>query len=201
MLKAETIGRKDCSPTTGNLSIVTFDELLNCAKTTLSSCIERIHVSLDGVSEEDFNRSAVAGLWPPAKIVEHLIMSNEPYLSAMAVAIASASPASGSTNAKHTFMGAKIRKAAGPSGKAPVPKAFAPKSQTFPIERISVLKAQLAEFLELADAASGKDLNTKSLRNPVFRVLRMNLVDCFGIVGDHTERHTRQIEERAARRL
>lgn len=160
----------------------------------------RIERATTDLSENDLNRPTVEGLWSPGLIIEHLILSNEPYLKIMGPAIDSATYAPPETAIKHTFLGSKIRKAAGPTGNAPVPGPFKPRITAIPKARIAVLKGQMDQLAALAAAAQGKDLNAKTLRNPLFKAFRMNLVDAFAIIADHMERHAAQIEERSAAR-
>lgn len=178
---------------------MTFDELLNWFIISTSDCISRIQTAVGNLSEADFNKSAIPGLWSPALIVEHLVLSNAPYIEMIEGAVAAAEPLDGSTEMKQTFLGAQIRKAAGPSGNAPVPRAFAPKASEVPKSQIGVLSAQVEMLAAMAERARGKDLNAKLLRNPLLKLFRMNLADCFAIISDHMERHTKQIEERAVR--
>lgn len=178
---------------------MTFDELLLWASATTSDCMRRIDDSIRDLTEEAFNQSALDGLWGPGMIVEHLILSNAPYLESMQIAVQAAGPSSGSTACRHTFIGGQIRKLAGPTGNAPVPKALLPKSTFVPKSQAVVLREQTERLAELAQAASGKDLNAKVIRNPAIKLFRMNLADCFGIIADHMERHTQQIEQRALR--
>lgn len=175
---------------------MTCKELLAKAQTEAARAKDRVVQALEGLDEATFNKRSPNGQWGAGQIIEHLRVSNDPYLVIIDEALKSAPRAEGDPAVKHSFVGGAILKAAGPGGNASVPKAFLPGGGPFPMSTLERWKEQQDQIADFARRAEGVDLSRTKVRNPVFKVFPMNLADCFAILVDHTERHVRQIEER-----
>lgn len=168
----------------------------------IENCERSFHDQLlraDGLPEKFDERAwnlAPSGGWSPAQIFEHLVLSNEPYLDIFDRAL-SAARDGGEAPVKQSFLGKMILKAAGPAGNAPAPKAFVPGPGPFGREVYVRWRAQQERLIAFCAAAKSKDLGSARVRNPLLKWVRMTLCDCFLIMADHTERHIRQIEEKA----
>ncbi|MCW5937635.1 MAG: DinB family protein [Fimbriimonadaceae bacterium] len=145
-------------------------------------------------SWDDLQSSKVAGLWSPAQVVHHLVVSHRGYLSAMSEALSAPSTPEG---VKTTFMGRQIALFAGPTKKnTPVPRGLPDPPSNVPADILAEWRAQNAAFEKLFEAAETRSLATK-YTNPVVGFLRMTVADGFAIVTGHTERHAAQIVERS----
>ena len=158
--------------------------------------LARIQTAVAGKTEEQLNRS-VNGEWSPYQVIDHLILSHDLYLVNMKATLA-ASPKGGDDQApvRNTFLGKMIRKAAGPGGNAPAPKAFVPANGPFTQDVLTKWTKLQNDLLELSKNCAGRNLSSLRIPNPIVKVFKMNFVDCFQILDEHTERHVRQIEER-----
>lgn len=136
--------------------------------------------------------------WSAGQILEHMRLANLPYLTAMAKAVAGA-PTSTQGEAKLTWFGKMLVRASGPSGNFPAPKQLHPSAGPFGQEIVNTWSGQNHEFLRIAEHAKGTPLSQVKLRNPFFPIFPMNLVDCFEVIEQHTERHVGQIEKIADR--
>jgi len=158
--------------------------------------VERVRTAIDGLSEDDLNRAPSPGEWSIAQVIDHMIVSHGSYLAALPSAIQSVGPRD--AEVKLTRIGAFLARVSGPDGDAPVPKPFRPTQSRYPASVFEEWQAQTEELARLFESAKGKDLNRKSLRNPVVKLFGMNIADVMSIAEGHFERHVRQIEARAA---
>lgn len=148
------------------------------------------------IDEKTLNTAPDASLWSPAQIVEHLVLSNRPYLQTMATALQEASRTSTDPPVRHSFFGKILCQAAGPDGNAHAPKTLHPRTTSISLTILAEWRQQMADLLKLLDQAAGVDLSGVRVWNPLVRILPMNLADCFALLTAHTERHIRQIEAR-----
>lgn len=147
------------------------------------------------LSEEKLN-TPVDGQWSVAMVLEHMNVSHGAYLETLQKLVPTLGPASGP--AKTTFMGRKVCKFAGPNGNAPVPSKAMPAVQTYGPEVIDRFSQIQREFADLVEASAGKDINVK-IPSPLMSFLKFTLADVYMITEAHTDHHTRQIIDRAAR--
>lgn len=148
------------------------------------------------VDEKTLNTAPDASLWSPAQIIEHLVLSNRPYLQIMTSVLQTAQHTSADPPIHYSFFGKILCQAAGPDGNAPAPKALHPRTTSIPLTILTEWRQQMADLLALLDGAAGVDLSAVRVWNPLVRILPMNLADCFALLAAHTERHLRQIEAR-----
>lgn len=158
--------------------------------------VSRVREATEGLSEAVLNRRPDSKTWSPAQVLEHLVISNRPYLQTIRDGLSRA--AVEDSEIRNTFFGRMIVKGAGPGGKAPVIKKLMPRDSPILLEIIQEWKAQQSQFHSLVEVASDRDISGTSVRNPFFPLIRMNLADCFDILTAHTEGHVMQIEERIA---
>lgn len=154
--------------------------------------------AVERMDQSRWNASARDGEWTVPQVFRHMWLANAPYLTSMRRAI-EAAPSGPDVEARHTWFGRFLLKAAGPTGNAPAPKALHPEPGPYGREVVNAWRAQQDETSELARLAEGRDLSAARFRNPFIRVVRMNSADGFAILLEHTERHVLQIEERSAK--
>lgn len=142
------------------------------------------------------NRRPDPQTWSPAQVVEHLVLTNRPYLQTIETALKQSEKRAGNPAVRYSFFGKLIAKAAGPGGNAPAPKALHPRTTPISREILEEWRQQQARLLSLLDFAAGIDLSGVSIHNPFVRLIRMNIADCFELLTAHTERHVEQIEAR-----
>lgn len=145
---------------------------------------------------EKLNARPDASLWSPAQIVEHLVLTNRPYLQVMAAALQTAPRVSEDPTVQQSFFGRILCQAAGPDGNAPAPKALHPRSTPIPISVLQEWEQQQLALMALLEKAAERDLSRIRVWNPFVRILPMNLADCFELMTVHTQRHLGQIEAR-----
>jgi len=148
------------------------------------------------LDEKTLNTTPDASLWSPAQILEHLVLTNKPYLRAIGGVLKSAPRIQGDPSLRYTFFGSLLRKAAGPDGNAPAPKSLHPRTTSIPITIVQEWQQQQIESMALLNQSSGVDLSRTRVWNPLVKIIPMNLADCFAILTAHSERHLRQIEQR-----
>lgn len=149
-----------------------------------------------GIDAKTLNASPNPLTWSPAQVVEHLVLTNRPYLQRLETVLQTAERVSGDPPVHYTFFGRLLCKAAGPGGNTPAPKALHPSAAPIPITILLEWEQQQRALLSLLDRSAGLDLSRTRVWNPLIRILPMNLADCFAILTAHTERHIGQIAER-----
>lgn len=177
---------------------MTCKEWLDDCRQKFEDQLQRADAVSAKIDEEAWNRPHPGG-WSPAQIFEHLVLSNGPYLLMLAEAVPLA-PAGEESPVRQTWFGKMLLKMAGPTGNAPTPKAFVPGPGPFSREVFDGWRSQQVRVIELCDLAKGRNIGATKVRNPLLKLAKMTLCDCFAIMADHTLRHVVQIEERAARR-
>lgn len=171
-------------------------ELLRTAKDALQDQMGRLESLRPRFTEETINRKRHADEYSVAQILEHLILSDDVYFEPMRNKLSAARSIQDDPEVRFSFIGKFLMKVAGPSGNAPVPKPFRPKDKIYSLDVVDSFLECQRQAIELTNISEGKDLNGSTLPNPVFKLFKMNLADCIGIMYLHTERHIRQIEER-----
>lgn len=171
-------------------------EFLDDCATKLRDHVNRVEVATSNLSDDQLSRDLASGEWGVGRVIEHLNLSNEPYLSGMRSGLATAPGTPGGV-AQTGFWGRTIAKFAGPDKDAPVPADMVPASATYTREVVDQWKAVMGEIIALADEAKAKDINQAKFKNPFVKFMKMNVVDGYTIIVAHTERHVRQIEARS----
>ena len=174
---------------------MTCRELIIQAEAQNRELLERGKAAAARLDDEAWNRAPEKG-WSPAQVFEHLILSNQDHLAIVSERLASA-PKGGDASAHHTFFGRIIMKSASPEGKGPVPKPFVPRPGPYTREVLDRWVAQQEQIIALHDRAKDVDLTAVRYPVPLLKLFKMSLCDIFAIFATHTERHIRQIEERA----
>jgi hypothetical protein len=127
------------------------------------------------------------------------VLANSRYIAVTERVILGCPAADPETEVALSFIGRFLVRAAGPEGDAPAPAPMHPgPPDNVDRTRLDDWRGQQMKIAELAGLARGKDLNRKLFRNPYVPLFKMCLADFFRLSVDHTERHVRQIEERAA---
>ena len=135
------------------------------------------------------------GGWSIAQVMEHLILTEESYLDALARAMAN-QPASPSTETwEPSFIGGFLIRSQKPESKQKMksPRGWrpAPEARADVVEEYIKVRQRLIEVMRRAD---GYDLRRTKLSSPAAKFIRLNLGDAFMTLVVHTQRHLRQIE-------
>lgn len=160
--------------------------------------MERGRRAVQDVPLDILNRRTVTADWSPAQIFKHLLLSNDAYVRGLGAAVNGMKTDPSNAPVHHTWFGATLAKYAGPDKNVPAPKQFVPSEEQWPASIVDEWAVQQQKVIELIEASKGKDLNTKCFKNPVMPLFKMTLADCIWLMTTHTDRHIRQIEERAA---
>ena len=176
---------------------MTGNELTDLVTDLLPKMIERVRVAAAGLTPDQLNQPTASGDWSIAQILDHMMLAHGSYLEILPPAIAAVGPG-GEAPVRLTGIGKFLVKASGPGGNAPAPKPFVPKRAPYDPAVLEEWVAQTNQLRDLFLSARGKDVNRKSLRNPIFKIFGMNIADVMSIAEAHFERHVGQIEERAA---
>lgn len=174
---------------------MTQTELLDDCRARLESLLDRLPKAVEDLSDEEFNKVAPGGEWSLAGIIDHTLVSLDPYIEAARPLIDQQSGPTPGGQVKNTFFGGMVTKAAGPGGNAPAPKNMYPRKERFDKSLVEDWVKAHQELLELTERARQADMRLK-FTNPFVSFLRFNLVDFFTIMVGHAERHVGQIEER-----
>lgn len=171
----------------------------------LDECIDKNKRFLDAAVQavrdlpvDKLNRRTVNGEWSPAQVFKHMVLANTPYEPLVVKALASLPLDSTNQQVQNTWFGSMLGKFAGPTKNVSPPKQMIPGDDQFPASVVQEWAAQQQRLIGLMESAKGKDLNKKCMKNPFMPLFGMNLADCFLVFTEHTDRHVRQIEERAA---
>ncbi len=175
---------------------MTGNELTERVVAVLPTMTERVDLAVHGLTEADLNQPPTPGEWSILEIVEHMRLSHGSYLELVPPALEKIGP--GNPDVRLTWVGRFLVRVAGPDGDAPVPKPFRPLGNRYSLGLLDEFRSQTLSLASIFQAAHGKDINRKSLRNPVVPILRMNVADVISVAEGHFERHVRQIENRAA---
>ncbi len=167
-------------------------------ETAFKSHAERVARSCANLTEEQFNQRPEPELWSCAEVIEHLNLSAKPYCEQIEPLVLKAMKAPDQAM-PHTFFGRQIAKMAGPNKDVPVPRGMTPEQKTYDKERLlSEWTARQHQVAAWCQALHGSDLSGK-FANPFIPILKLTLADGLLILCEHTERHVRQIEDRAKR--
>lgn len=142
---------------------------------------------------------ALGNEWSPAQVFDHLTLGNAIYIQTIQSGLDSAKTIGEDLEARGTWFGRIIEKGAGPNGNAPVPKSIRPRSGFIEKTIVDKWVDQQREIIRLLNVSKDKNIRSAYVKNPFFKLIRMNLVDCLRIITAHTERHVAQIEERIYR--
>jgi uncharacterized damage-inducible protein DinB len=172
---------------------MTSKELLDSVTDRLAKLDDRAKAAFDNLTDEQANQPVPPSNWSSFQILDHLLKANAPYLDVLPAAIALAE-ANVTAEARFSWFGKFIAKAAGPMSSAPPPKAMIPDSGPMIRAKVDEYLAQGARIREILNSAKGKDLGTVRMNNPFVKILKLTLADVFEIFAQHTERHIGQIE-------
>ncbi len=171
-------------------------ELLADVESRLTSLIERAKAATAGISKDALNRKPDAATWSPAQVFEHMMLGNARYIPIITQVLEQPPSTSGDPEARQTWFGKQIAKAAGPASNAPPPAPMVPGKGPFDLDVVQRWIEQHEELIRLIRKAEGVDLSSVKFRNPFIPLFKMNLADAFAIFAEHAERHVAQIEER-----
>ena len=174
---------------------MTCDEFLDDFKGRQERACNRISKALATTSDAHFNRQPAPGVWSVGQILDHICIGNARYLPLMKAALDHAK--AGSEELRHSLLGGFIIRALN-SGTAPAPRAMTPREGNVERQILDKFLEQERHFISLADKVKGKRISSVGVWNPIIRIVRMNLADCFAIIAAHNDYHVPQIEERAA---
>ena len=133
------------------------------------------------------------GGWSIAQVVEHLILTDEPYVTRLPALLAKA-PRGGAPY-KPSLLGNFIISAVRPQ-QARKTKAFkgfqpGPEPRANAIADYIRIRERLADIME---QSKGLDLNRVKMKSPVMGLIRYNVGDAYVILTQHTMRHLQQID-------
>lgn len=172
---------------------MTSQELLTDVDTRLTALTTRLEAAFGKLSDTEMNAPIPPSNWSPAQIVEHLMLTNAPYLSAVPAVLTNAAKG-GDQPAVFTWFGKFLMNAGGPGGNAPAPKALHPTPGPKDRSILTANEAQAKEFAALRAQMVGLDLGRTRVNNPFMKIFRMTLADFLQVSALHTERHIAQIE-------
>lgn len=158
---------------------------------------ERVLIALDGFDQPMLNMPPAPNTWNCGQVIDHLIVSNTGYLGNMQTAIEGATRSKENPEIAYSFIGKQVIKNAGPNGNFPVPRGMEPRLGIIELDLIERWKRDMDVLGALAKMSVGINLNKVKFPNPIMKLMKMRLSDGFEILAEHTERHVRQIEDRA----
>ncbi len=157
---------------------------------------ERVTAACADLTNDQFNQRPEPHLWSCAEVIEHLNLSNRPYCQRMEPLVLRAVKAPDQP-LPHTYLGRQIAKMAGPNKDVPAPRSMVPERKVYEKDRtLSEWIARQHQVETWCQALHGSNLSEK-FANPFVPILKLTLADGLLIMSEHTERHVRQIEQRA----
>ncbi len=176
---------------------MTSKEYLAAYPARVEGLVGRLKAAIDGLSDEQFNQKQADGWWSIGQIIEHLTIANAPYMNEMESIAKSAPKAGGTDEIKHSFFG-KFLLGAMDKPNTPAPKSMIPHEGPTPRGIVDDWLKQYGKLVKIAAMYDGVNLTEAKVRNPFFKLAKMNIGDMFEIILAHTERHVKQIEGLAA---
>lgn len=148
----------------------------------------RAKEALGKLNSEQLNWRPDRATWSIGQQLDHLLLSNRPYMEILERVGASAGPAT--TEYKPGFWGKFMLKAVSPdeSFPAPVPKPLIPTEGPVAREIVDEFLGLQDNFHKLVATLTGKDLNAK-FSSPFAKFVRLKLGDAIQINALHNERH------------
>ncbi|HUP89531.1 MAG TPA: DinB family protein [Longimicrobiales bacterium] len=133
------------------------------------------------------------GGWSIAQVVEHLILTDEPYVDIITRLLQNAKRDGDAW--KPSMFGGFVTRAVEPKSakKVKALKGFqpGPEPRANAIADYIRLREKIAQLIE---QSKGVDLNRARMSSPVMGLIRYNLGDAYMILSKHTMRHLEQIE-------
>ncbi|MDI9641341.1 DinB family protein [Kamptonema cortianum] len=161
----------------------------------LSRLIGRARDVVANLTREQLGQRPDPNTWSVIEVIAHMNRTHEPYLHGLE-SLATRLP-EGSTEGKLTFIGRQIELGAGPHGNVPAIGSTIPPKELNVDSELDRWNQVHDALLEVFKACKGKKLEAAKMRNPLMRILRINGADALAIVCSHSERHVRQMEDRA----
>lgn len=171
-------------------------EFLKQSAEQLRAHIKRVEIATGGLSDAQLSKDLPNGIWGVCRVLEHLNIVNEPYLGLVRTALTQAST-DVSEPPKTGFWGRTLAKFAGPDKDVPAPALSIPTQKEFTREVVDRWIHITSEFVSACEEAEGKNINSPKFKNPFLKFMSLNVTDVITVTVAHTERHVRQIEERA----
>src|SRR5579871_492466 len=136
----------------------------------------RLECAVGDLDEETLNRRPDAKTWSPLQVVEHLVLTNAPYLQTISAALDRASSSTGDPEVRLSFFGRILRRAAGPGRNTPaLLKMLHPRATPIAKSIVDEWQQQQKQLLALMELAAGVDLSLSRVRDPFVHLLPMNL--------------------------
>jgi DinB superfamily len=149
---------------------------------------------MDGLTEEQLNWQPDPGSWSVGQCLEHLCMTNEAYLPAIAVALHGQPDAPAENITPGWFGRWFIRKFVEPSAQSkPVgaPAKIRP-NQRVDLSVLDRLVSTNEACREVIDKAGSKNVNRIRFRNPFFPLVHFTVGTGLQIIASHERRHLLQ---------
>lgn len=145
------------------------------------------------VNDSQLNWKPADVSWSIGQIFEHLHIGNAKFLPIVTAAV-DAAPFGRDREVRNTLLGRFLIKANAPGANTPAPKVVEPSAGPFPHSVVDRFMSECDAFRDLARRAAEADLNSTRFSSPILGWVKLNLVDAFGVVAIHGERHIGQIE-------
>ena len=148
-----------------------------------------------GLSESQLRWRPPGGGWSVGQVLEHLVLTHEPYVVLMRSALERGGERARSGGARPwrpTLLGRIIVRSMAAPRKVKTGRRFNPGSEVGP-GSADRLVATVRATADVVRAADGADLRVR-FTSPVAAVFRPNLGDAFLLLAVHAQRHLGQIE-------
>ena len=177
------------------MAVVTLAPTVSGLRPALAALEKRTWELCAGLSDTQLRWRPPGGGWSVGQVLEHLVLSHEPYVARMRAALEQGHERARERGArpwKPTWLGAFIVRSQMAPRKVKTGRWFDPGPEAGPGAAHRFL-ATVRAVAELVQASDGADLRVR-LVSPVAPVFRPNLGDAFLLLVVHAERHLRQIE-------
>jgi DinB superfamily len=156
----------------------------------------RLQAAAGTLGDRGLNWPPQNGGWSIGRVLEHLVVAADSYLTPMRRLVSDASQRpgpSGDPTWRPSLMGGFLAKSLRSARKSPAPRAYLPALVPRP-NVLAELRARLRDTALLLERARPLEWERIRLSSPVSRLIRLNLGDCFAINVAHAHRHAGQIE-------
>jgi hypothetical protein len=173
--------------------VVTNEQWLDERANEIRASIAELERLRDSLAYLQIGWRPPEGGWSIGQVVEHLILTDQPYLADIARLLMHAKHGGGRWH--QSMLGGFITRAVSPQAprKAKAFKGFQPgpepRAHVFD-DYIEIRRA----LLPLIEQSKGVDLNRARMKSPVLGLIHYNLGDAYMILTRHTQRHLQQIE-------
>ncbi len=185
------------------LNSLTQDKISRQFESVMKQSLDLARLRLLQLNPSQLRWSPTDSRWSIIECIEHLNLAGNIYLKALKKATLKSKNEKTLTRPyKPGFIGGRLASAMHPHNKKPVkmPQSFNPASAENidtreTLKNFMLMQKEFIDFLK--KSVENGDIHRSKIRNPIFKIFRMNFIDALMLNLFHTQRHLLQIEKLA----